>query len=239
MKAFKWFLALMSVVGIAGGTLFTIQPKQDTIEHLRRITVHLQGVAGQGSGTIINRNGRNYIITAHHVCEDNKINGAGYVPLIVKQIDDNGVIHTAEATVVKCDKGRDIAILLVKQKNYVRDGVHFSLKTPAIGQHVWHCGCPYGFDYFATVTDGLVSGRDRGIGGYLSDTISATIFGGCSGGGIFDDDGNEIGIVVRKTGETFGAMMPIRNIRDWVIKNHLEWMFDERLPDKIVGPIEE
>jgi serine protease Do len=138
-------------------------------------------VTSQGSGFFISADG--YLVTNHHVVESS--------PTAEVQTDDQ---RTYTAKVVGTDPTSDLALLKVDGRSdfpYVK----LADKMPRVGDWVLAVGNPFGLG--GTVTAGIVSARQRNIGGISSDNlvqIDAPINKGDSGGPSFDVDGRVIGV---------------------------------------------
>ena len=138
-------------------------------------------VTSQGSGFFISPDG--YLVTNHHVVEES--------PTAEVKTDDQ---KTYTAKVVGTDPTSDLALLKVDGRS---DFPHVKLadKMPRVGDWVLAVGNPFGLG--GTVTAGIVSARERNIGGVSSDNlvqIDAPINKGDSGGPSFDVDGRVIGV---------------------------------------------
>jgi len=138
-------------------------------------------VTSQGSGFFISPDG--YLVTNHHVVEGS--------PTAEVQTNDQ---KTYSAKVVGTDPTSDLALLKVDGRS---DFPHVKLadKMPRVGDWVLAVGNPFGLG--GTVTAGIVSARERNIGGVSSDNlvqIDAPINKGDSGGPSFDLDGRVIGV---------------------------------------------
>jgi serine protease Do len=138
-------------------------------------------VTSQGSGFFISPDG--YLVTNHHVVEGSRTAEV--------QTDDQ---RTYSAKVVGTDPTSDLALLKVDGRS---DFPHVKLadKEPRVGDWVLAVGNPFGLG--GTVTAGIVSARERNIGGVSSDNlvqIDAPINKGDSGGPSFDLDGRVVGV---------------------------------------------
>lgn len=143
-----------------------------------------------GSGVILGSDGT--IVTNHHVIE-----GATDITVTLR----NGKQYSAK--LVGSDAVHDIAVIKISA-----DGLtyaSFGQYTVKVGQTVVVIGNPLG-SLGGSVTDGIISALDRdividGVTMRLLQT-NASINSGNSGGGMFDLDGNLIGIVnAKSTGE--------------------------------------
>lgn len=165
-----------------------------------------------GSGVIISKDG--YIITNNHVVE-----GANSI----KVTTYDGTVY--DAKLVGTDKKSDIGILKVEADNLSPATLGDS-STIQVGQTAVVIGNPLG-TLGGTVTDGIISatGRELTINNESMTLIqtNAAINSGNSGGGLFDGNGNLIGIVNAKdsgttssgaTIEGLGFAIPINEAMD-------------------------
>ena len=140
-------------------------------------------VSGNGSGVILTRDG--FILTNNHVVE-----GATSIDVQIGTRD-------LAAKVVGTDPSSDLAVIKVDATGLTpaRIGNSAALK---VGQGVVAVGSPFGLD--KTVTQGIVSALHRsdlntGVAAYTNlIQTDAPINPGNSGGGLFDLQGNVVGI---------------------------------------------
>lgn len=164
-----------------------------------------------GSGVIISEDG--YIITNNHVIED-----ASSVTVRLT----NG--ESYDAKLVGTDSTLDVALLKIEAEDLTVATFGDSSKL-AVGQTAIAVGNPLG-ELGGTVTDGIISALDReiSIDGQTMNLLqtNAAINPGNSGGGLFDANGNLIGLVVAKSTSTssgtslegLGFAIPVNNIID-------------------------
>ncbi|WP_233193053.1 Do family serine endopeptidase [Acidimangrovimonas sediminis] len=150
---------------------------------------------GVGSGFIISPDG--YIVTNNHV-----VDGASNIK--VKMTD--GREFTAK--VIGRDPGTDVALIKVqpdKPLPYVKFGSSSKMR---VGDDVMAVGNPFGLG--GTVTTGIISAKARDIGdGIYGDFLQtdAAINKGNSGGPLFNQDGQVIGMntaIISPTGGSVG-----------------------------------
>lgn len=146
---------------------------------------------GAGSGVIVSEDG--YIITNNHVIEDAST-------ILVKTTDGTEY----EAALVGTDSTADVALIKIDATGL--NAVTFADSDQlSVGQTAIAIGNPLG-SLGGTVTTGIVSALDRTI--TLDGTqmnllqTNAAINPGNSGGGLFDSNGNLIGLVVAKSSGT-------------------------------------
>ncbi len=154
---------------------------------------------GQGSGFIISTNG--VIVTNHHVID-------GAVKIFVKM----GEKRIKVDHVISKDKANDIAVLKIKRGNYPLVSMG-SMDDISIGENVYVIGSPQGLEN--TISDGILSGlRELTLGKKVLQ-ITAPISPGSSGGPVFNEEGNVIGIVTFqvKAAQNLNFAMPIDLIK--------------------------
>ncbi|MDD2871428.1 MAG: serine protease [Candidatus Gracilibacteria bacterium] len=111
------------------------------------------------------------------------------------------------------DTVNDLAVLKIGTTE--TKGVTFSKKTINIGDTVKVYGYPSNGGDTITYTEGKISGYEKGL--YK---IDANLDAGNSGGGVFDDDGNLIGMAVSVSVgyTTLGYVIPINKINNFIAK---------------------
>lgn len=144
-------------------------------------------LSGAGSGVIITTDG--YIITNHHV-----VDGASGIEVGLA----NG--KTYKAQLVASDAKTDLAVIKI-EANDLSAATFGDSSRLVVGQTVLAIGNPLG-SLGGTVTEGIISALDREITiekeSMTLMQISAAVNPGNSGGGLFDEQGNLIGIVNAK-----------------------------------------
>ena len=155
---------------------------------------------GTGSGVIVNPAG--VIVTNLHVLQ-------GETKASVKL--SNGDLYD-DVTVIDVDERKDL--LLIKIKAFGLPAVTLGDSDQvAVGGSVTLIGAPRGLE--STVSNGIISAtRDSGEGYRLFQT-NAAASSGSSGGGMFNDAGQLIGIVTLKisNGENLNFAVPINYVR--------------------------
>ncbi len=151
----------------------------------------LTGAKGSGSGFVVKKNGKLYIVTnAHVVQEAADTDGSIYVYSIGYK--------KYSAKIIGGDSFYDIAVLeFVDQPGSEITSIKFRTADISVGEQVFAIGNPLG-DYPYTVTDGIISAKNRVRGGmtgkfgFLQST--ATVIWGNSGGPLVDINGDVVGI---------------------------------------------
>lgn len=173
-----------------------------------------QVLSGAGSGVILTTDG--YIVTNYHVVE-------GAQQITVTLHDDS----TYTATVVGADQQSDIALLKIDATG-LTPAVLGDSDNVQVGEVVIAVGNPMG-TLGGTVTDGIVSALNRDIsveGNQMTlMQTSAAISPGNSGGGLFNTNGELIGIVNAKysdeDAEGLGFAIPVNTMKT-VVQDLLE-----------------
>lgn len=173
-----------------------------------------QVLSGAGSGVILTTDG--YIVTNYHVVE-------GAQQITVTLHDDS----TYTATVVGSDQQSDIALLKIDATG-LTPAVLGDSDSVQVGEVVIAVGNPMG-TLGGTVTDGIVSALNRDISVEGNEMTlmqtSAAISPGNSGGGLFNTNGELIGIVNAKysdeDAEGLGFAIPVNTMKT-VVQDLLE-----------------
>lgn len=153
-----------------------------------------------GSGVFVSDK---IIATNYHVISD--------ANTIQIELNDNGICKTYNATVLVSDKINDLALLSVNDKdwkNSMNPPFRILSKSVDVGTSIFTMGYPLS-QYLGEeikVTDGIISSKTGYQGDVVAYQISAAIQPGNSGGGLFDKEGNLIGITNAgiKDGENIG-----------------------------------
>lgn len=171
--------------------------------------------AVSGSGFVISSDG--YIITNYHV-----VDGVSDITVFFSNGD------SYDATVVGGEEDNDIAILKIEATG-LQSVVLGNSDAIQIGENVYAVGNPLGELTF-TLTGGYVSAKDREItmsNGTVMNMIQtdAAINSGNSGGPLFDQYGQVVGIVSAKLSnsssssssvEGLGFAIPLNDVKDMV-----------------------
>lgn len=155
-----------------------------------------------GSGVILSDDG--YIVTNNHVIDD-----ASKIAVTLNDGD------SYEAKIIGADSSNDLAVIKIDAKN-LSPAILGDSTELKLGESVYAIGNPLG-TLGGTVTDGIVSATSRYItiedNEFLCIQIDAAVSPGNSGGGLFNYDGELIGIVNAKSeatgAESIGFAIPI------------------------------
>ena len=163
----------------------------------RKKSTNSESWRGNGSGLIISKSG--YIVTNNHVIED--------AEKIEIQFILNNEVQNFNAEIVQVDKINDLAIIKIFDMNF--DGVdelpyNFKIKSSDVGTKVYAYGYPLALSLMGKeikVTDGMISSKSGFEGNVTTYQITAPVQGGNSGGPLFDEKGNLLGINSSKISE--------------------------------------
>ena len=162
---------------------------------------------GAGSGVVLTADG--YIVTNNHVIENAST-------VIVRTQDGEEYI----ATLVGTDKQTDLAVIRIEAEGL--NPITFADSDAIeVGQLAVAIGNPLG-ELGGTVTNGIISAKDREITiSNESMTLlqtSAAVNPGNSGGGLFDENGNLVGVINAKSAggdiEGLGFAIPANRVRE-------------------------
>ncbi|PAT02731.1 hypothetical protein CI105_00365 [Candidatus Izimaplasma bacterium ZiA1] len=161
---------------------------------------------GTGSGVVYKKVGDvYYLVTNAHVITEDVTDTLGQVTgtelldnFVITYEKNNLLFNINEVTVVGYDLTTDLAVLTFTSDEYfsvIEFGDSYAIEP---GQFVFAIGNPLGFNYYGTLTMGVISGTSR----YLQDgdfdaTLlqhDAAISPGNSGGALVDINGKLIGI---------------------------------------------
>lgn len=259
MKRLLSFLAAALVALSVSVSAFAEGPAP-IIQNLQDISVTIRANGSQGSGTLYTRKvGDNdtvtFVWTAAHVVDGLRktrsvIDPETGTPRLVVEFEDAEIVKEFteegrrigemkfDARVVRysdADQGEDLALLMVRKKNYVADGVgakfYLDKEIPAIGTELYHVGSLLGQIGSNSLTTGVISQNGRvlnlGANGVIFDQTTVTAFPGSSGGGVYlKSDGRYVGMLVRGAGEQFNFIVPARRLTAWAEKANIKWAVD-------------
>ena len=170
-------------------------------------------IASTGSGFVYKTDDKyGYLITNHHVIAD-------ATKIVLVRSDDKEI----EASVLGSDSYLDLAVLRINKEDVLDKAVIKTSEEAKIGDTVFTIGSPLGYDYRGTVTDGILSGKDRmvtvSVSGNTNDYVmkvlqtNAAVNPGNSGGPLLNASGEVIGIIslklVQTEVENMGFAIPI------------------------------
>ena len=170
-------------------------------------------IKSTGSGFIYKTDDKyGYLLTNHHV-----VDGATKITLI--RSDDKEI----DGEVLGSDVYLDLAVVKILKSDVLEVAEIGTSEDSKIGDTVFTVGSPLGYEYRGTVTDGILSGKDRmvtvSISGTTDDYVmkvlqtNAAVNPGNSGGPLVNAEGKVIGVIslklVKTEVENMGFAIPI------------------------------
>ena len=245
----------------------TPKERREVADHLQDISVTIRSEDGyqksEGSGVLITRDidGEKvtFVWTCGHVV-DNLRNVRSVIedgqPKKVVEFDDVQIIKELveggrrvgeikmDATVIKfsdADDGEDLALLMVRARDYGKASAKFYLSKDEpiipIGTQLFHVGSLLGQMGANSMTSGIISQVGRIHGKVEFDQTTVTAFPGSSGGGVYLQNGEYVGMIVRGAGEGFNLMVPVRRIERWAKKHNIMWALNPALEAPSISDI--
>lgn len=208
----------------------SVQPLGGLVERLGEAVVMIRTPVGLGSGFIIHQDG--YVVTNDHVVAGERIISItqfrkGKNELIKENYDNVRIVATGGNI--------DLALLKIEgqsgRKTFptVPLGNSNDLKQ---GERVFAIGSPLGLE--RSVSEGIVSLRNRIIQSRLHVQTTAEISPGNSGGPLFNYRGQVVGVnnmkVVSSGAEGLGFSIPVRQLKTF-LENRDAFAFDPRNPN--------
>ncbi len=211
-------------------TRASVQPLGGLVERLGEAVVMIRTPVGLGSGFIVHQDG--YVVTNDHVVAGERIISItqfrkGENELIKENYDNVRIVATGGNI--------DLALLKIEgqsgRKTFptVPLGNSNDLKQ---GERVFAIGSPLGLE--RSVSEGIVSLRNRIIQSRLHVQTTAEISPGNSGGPLFNYRGQVVGVnnmkVVSSGAEGLGFSIPVRQLKTF-LENRDAFAFDPRNPN--------
>lgn len=221
-------------------------------EYFQDITVNIDCGSSEGSGVIKRCNDDIYIVTVAHIVENLRIerrkykeqrmsqafysNNLGFRDaIIIKEIYFNGLSVGRlflTAKVVRYSDYEDLAILrVVNECPFVKISAVFASPKYRylVGSSLWHCGCFYGSQGINSISGGFISYLGRGRI-KKRDQFTSYVAPGSSGGGVYDEKGMCLGLVVSRNEPGYNYFIPMRQIYPWAQRVGMEFVFNDDIP---------
>jgi serine protease Do len=215
-----------------GDTLLTPMPVRKLVEKNGNGVVTVQTPVGLGSGFIIHPEG--YIITNDHVVAgETRIS----VTVFSGEARSDGVLNKfsfENVRIVATSAEWDLALLKIEGVDLpdfqsLPLGDSYDLRE---GEHVFAIGNPLGLE--RSVSEGIVSLRNRPIGSRLYIQTTTQINPGNSGGPLFNLKGEVVGVnnmkVMAQGTEGLGFSIPVSLLKEF-LRNRDAFAFDPRNPN--------
>lgn len=220
---------------IVGDSLFTSSmnrraaPLRDLVDDLGKAVVMIRTPVGLGSGFLIHPDG--YVVTNDHVV-------AGERKISITQFSQSGEEllkkNFDNVRIVATGGNLDLALLKIEGQEttgfpIVPLGQSIELNQ---GDRVFAIGSPLGLE--RSVSEGIVSLRNRIISDRIHIQTTAEISPGNSGGPLFNYRGEVIGVnnmkVVSQGAEGLGFAIPVHTLKTF-LQNRDAYAFDPRNPN--------
>ena len=214
------------------GVFMTADLPERTVKEL--VTKFGEGVVlietpdGLGSGFIINDRG--YCVTNYHVVETQT-----RVAVTIFHRSDNGDFErrsVRDVRILALNPYFDFALLEIPaQENLTFRPVYIADDdSHREGDAVFAIGSPLGLE--RSVSEGIVSTRNRNMNGIVYIQTTAQINPGNSGGPLFNDKGQVVGVINMKLsfGEGLGFAIPVSYLKHF-LRNRDAFAFDRTNPN--------
>lgn len=203
-------------------------PIDEKAREVAESVVKVQCLAKSGSGFVIDADS-GYVVTNYHVIE-----GEADISVVLYNRTAKGLekVKKDEVRIVAFNPYFDLALLKIENL----DGVKLEhaylgrYEDVRLGDPVFAVGSPLGLE--RTVSQGIVSNRNRAMGGLIYIQTTAAINPGNSGGALFNDRGEVIGVTNMKIlgGESLGFAIPVHHLKDF-LRNYQAFAYDKDNPN--------
>jgi len=225
--------------------------KKSVLKKLDNVTVLVEVKGGSGTGTLFSRkddkgNLVHFVWTSGHVIDDAMIGpdenmNVSFSDIKISKMNLVGdamlekISYSAKVIKFSGIKGDDLALLELVDKNIFVEDDSVEFASPILvvpGTSLYHVGCMYGSSGYNSVSEGMLANNGRMIYGKVFDQSSTTVFPGSSGGGIFNERGEYVGMITMMREANMNYFIPVRRMMVWAQDNHLEWALnrDIRMP---------
>jgi serine protease Do len=202
-------------------------PVKELVHQYGEAVISIETPSGKGSGFLINDDG--YAVTNNHVIE-----GETRISAILYQNVPGGLARRRieNVEIVALNPFMDLALLRLPPQKELKYShiVLGSLDDLNAGDGVFAVGNPLGLE--RSVSQGIVSTRNRNIEGLIYLQTDAAINPGNSGGPLFNLRGEVVGVTSLKAtrGESLGFAIPVTYVKDFV-RNREAFAFDKNNPN--------
>jgi len=217
----------------AESVYFVRHGQRDTIkrhaEQFGDAVVRITTPGGLGSGFVVNA-AEGYIATNHHVIDrEQRIT----VTFFLRKGTEYEKVSKEKIRIVALNPFLDVALLKIEDLGDLQLPQVFLSpgdEELKVGDPVFAIGNPLGLE--RTVSQGIVSKRDREFEGLLYIQTTAAINPGNSGGPLFNDRGEVVGITNMKVtmGEGLGFAIPVAYLKDF-LRNREAFAYDKDNPN--------
>jgi serine protease Do len=203
------------------------RPVKELVQHFGEAVVSIETPSGLGSGFILNDEG--YTVTNNHVIE-----GETRIAAVFYQNTPTGLVRRRieNVEIVALNPFIDLALLKLPPQKDLKLGhvVLGNLSDLNAGDGVFAIGNPLGLE--RSVSQGIVSTRNRNFEGLVFLQTDAAINPGNSGGPLFNLKGEVVGVTSLKVthGDNLGFAIPITYVKDF-LRNREAFTFDKDNPN--------
>jgi serine protease Do len=203
-------------------------PIKKHAEQFGDAVVRITTPSGLGSGFLIHA-AEGYVVTNHHVIErEQKIT----VTFFMRRDKEYAKVSKEKVRIVALNPFLDVALLKIDEMGDLAPP-QVSLAPGdevKVGDPVFAIGNPLGLE--RSVSEGIVSKRDRAFEGLLYIQTTAPINPGNSGGPLFNDRGEVIGITNMKVpfGEGLGFAIPVAYLKEF-LRHREAFAYDKDNPN--------
>lgn len=203
------------------------QPVKELVHRFGEAVISIETPSGKGSGFILNDDG--YAVTNNHVIE-----GETRISVVLYQNTPAGLARRRidNVEIVAINPFVDLALIKLPPQKDLKLGHVFlgSLDDLNAGDGVFAVGNPLGLE--RSVSQGIVSTRNRNFEGLVYLQTDAAINPGNSGGPLFNLRGEVVGVTNMKStqGDNLGFAIPINYVKDF-LRNREAFSFDKDNPN--------
>jgi serine protease Do len=202
-------------------------PVKELVQNYGEAVISIETPSGKGSGFLINDQG--YAITNSHV-----IQGETRIAAVLYQNVPSGLARRRieDVEIVAVNPFVDLALVKLPPQKTLKLGhvVLGSLDDLNAGDGVFAVGNPLGLE--RSVSQGIVSTRNRNFEGLIYLQTDAAINPGNSGGPLFNLRGEVVGVTNMKAaqGDNLGFAIPINYVKDF-LRNREAFSYDKDNPN--------
>jgi len=202
-------------------------PVKELVQTYGEAVISIETPSGKGSGFVLNDDG--YAVTNNHVIE-----GETRISAVLYQNVPNGLARRRieNVEIVALNPFVDLALLKLPPQKDLKLGhvVLGNLEDLNAGDGVFAIGNPLGLE--RSVSQGIVSTRNRNFQGLIYLQTDAAINPGNSGGPLFNLRGEVVGVTNMKAtqGDNLGFAIPINYVKDF-LRNRDAFSYDKDNPN--------
>jgi serine protease Do len=204
-------------------------PVKELVQTFGEAVISIETPTGKGSGFIINGDG--YAITNDHV-----IQGETRIAAVLYQNSGGGLrrVKIENVEIVALNPFFDLALIKLPLPKDLKLShvVLGNLEDVNAGEGVFAVGNPLGLE--RSVSQGIVSNRNRNIEGKVFLQTDAAINPGNSGGPLFNLKGEVIGVTSlgarADMADNLGFAIPVSYVKDFV-RNRVAFSYDKENPN--------